>query len=694
MRSGARLIQAENSSSTISLLRLVSLTVFIGHANEPSRSNQSNRSSAGSLWASICVDVTSMCGILGIITRQQKASPVSQGDVIAMRDTMTARGPDSAGLFQQNNVVLAHRRLAIRDVAGGKQPWISPDGRFGLVYNGEIYNDDQLRDELKQKGYKFRTHSDTEVLMNAWQAWGKSCVHRLRGMFAFGIVDFVQNKWWLVRDRCGVKPLFYSQIGNDFVFASSIKAITRHPGFSAAPDLMTVRHYLSTLRLTLDDQTMFRNVSTVRPAEIIDCMEDQRANDIYWSPEQPTNVGIGFEESVDELENRLRESVAMRLKSDVPVGMMLSGGVDSNTLASLTYDQTGKSMTGRCGGGVDPNFDQSESDFQHAEYFAKQIGFDYKAIEVQQNDYRDSWEDLLGAYATPLSTPTDVIIFHVARSLKKEVGVALGGEGADEAFCGYSIPHWSGEDFDRSHAISGLQSSEAELMRASLTKQYGRDCFFSPSDHYLMTNGLVPRNSQSVLFNESVWPLADAKRRIEKYYDGLFESQGDRPMVQKYASVLFKLNLESLLGRLDSATMAASLEARVPYTDHHVIEQAFRLPHQFKIDVCPTEKKPWLSSLELAQRGSLRAKRVLRSVASRWMPEKLAQRPKMSFPTPLATWLNNDWRSWAAQKLKQSPFARELFRSEALDDLQRLPAGLSMWNWPILNLAMWGDEQF
>ncbi len=322
---------------------------------------------------------------------------------------MTARGPDECGLFQKQNVTLGHRRLAIRDLAGGKQPWISPNERFALVYNGEIYNDDSLRNELERLGFKFHTRSDTEVLMNAWLAWGKSCVRKLRGMFAFGMVDLVENRWWLVRDRCGVKPLFYSQIANEFVFASSIAAIKRHPQFTAAPNLVAIRHYLSTLRLTLDDQTVFENVYAVRPAEIICGSEAGLTHETYWSLDQPVFENQSYNDAVEALDDSLRESVKLRLKSDVPVGMMLSGGVDSNTLASITQAQTGKSMTGRCGGGVDTDAgttDDKTSDFFHAKNYAAKLKFDYEAIRVSPIQYLETWQQLVGDYATPLSTPT------------------------------------------------------------------------------------------------------------------------------------------------------------------------------------------------------------------------------------------------------------------------------------------------
>jgi asparagine synthase (glutamine-hydrolysing) len=293
-----------------------------------------------------------------------------------------------------------------------------------------------------------------------------------------------------------------------------------------------------------------------------------------------------------------------------------------------------------------------------------------------------------------LATPSDVIINHVATSLKKQVGVVLGGEGADEAFCGYTIPHWSGTDFDRSMALASSTSEHSDLARESLKRQYGRDLFFSASDHYLLTNGLIPRGSLASIFRDEIWTQADGQRAVERYYDGLFDRQPDRPMAEKYKRVLFRVNLESLLGRLDSATMSASLEARVPFTDHRVVELAFQTPHEFKIDVRPEEKKPWLSSQELASRGSLRSKRVLRSVAARWMPNEIAQRPKQSFPTPLPKWINNDWKSWSADKLKKSDFANSIFRQDSLDAVASLPSHLSMWKWPLVNIAMWGDAVF
>lgn len=607
---------------------------------------------------------------------------------------MAARGPDDSGLFREGPVALAHRRLAIRDIQDGQQPWVSQNGRFVLVFNGELYNDVEIRDELAQKGIYLRTRCDTEVLAEAWSVWGQGCLERLRGMFAFGVLDRHSNETWLVRDRCGVKPLFYADVGDDFVFASSISAIKKHPRFSAQPNFAAVRHYLQTLRLTLDRETVFKGVFTLRPAEIIHIANNRRTHRIYWELPTQTDDQIGFEEAVQQTEQTIEDAVQLRLKSDVPVGMMMSGGVDSNTLATYARQHQKGQLVGVCGGGVQPEACDKGGDFEFASECANELGVDYSESRVPEADYLETWQKLVAEYETPISTPTDVIINHVAKRLKQSVGVALGGEGADEVFCGYEVPHWSGSDFDRSRSLSCLDAVDAEQFRASLQQQYGRTGFESASQHYLSANGLVPVSAQQSLFNARYWNDAQRGRSAELYYDQLFAGRGKTSMSQQYARVLFQVNLESLLSRLDSATMSAGLEARVPYTDHRLVEQAFRYPHHFKIDVCPSETKPWLSSMELAQRGSLRSKRVLRAVASRLMPKRLACRPKMSFPTPLVSWLDQNWKGWISDKLLTSPFANEVFQKSALQELTKLPSSLALWNWPVVNTILWGDRCF
>ncbi len=634
-----------------------------------------------------------MCGILGIISTRSDQL-LDRSDVLAMRDTMVDRGPDGAGFYRHRNITLAHRRLAIRDPLHGQQPWISADQRYALVYNGELYNDDQIAAQLRAEGIALRTQCDTEVLAEAWAAWGPNCVSRLRGMFAFGVVDLKTSACWLVRDRFGIKPLFYSWVDGDLVFASSIAAIRRHPRFKSAPNYRAVAHYLQTLRSTLDCQTLLDNVFTLRPAEMICYGQDLRTQRFYWQLPTTADSGLDLDEASRQIEQTLEDSVARHLKSDVEVGMMMSGGVDSNTLATMTRHQLNRSVIGVCGGGIQTDGRQQVgSDFQYARACAEHLDFDYADVTISAEQYLETWQDLVARSEGPLTTPTDAVIYHVARKLKTRCGVALGGEGADEAFCGYAVQHWSGSDYERSLDDSGLPSIARRQFRDSLVQQYGRDRFHSIAQHYLITNGLIDGAAQQLLFQPGLLPN-DVQRQIEWHYQQQFDRVAADNAAQKYAGVLLNLNLESLLRRLDHATMAASLEARVPYADHLLVEQAVRLPHHLKIDVSPAEAQPWLSSFQLAQRGSLRSKRVLRKLASRLVPPMLALRPKQSFPTPLVSWLGHQWNRWVEDKLRNSEIARHFFQRSALSEVIALPDHLALWKWPVLNVVLWGERCF
>lgn len=635
-----------------------------------------------------------MCGILGILSRPDR-DLVDIDVVKAMRDTMTDRGPDGCGFFRDRNITLAHRRLAIRDVANGQQPWVSQNRRYVIVYNGEIYNDHEIAKRLTDHGVSLRSKCDTEVLAEAWSLWGKDCVGMLRGMFAFGVVDLLTRKTWLVRDRFGVKPLFYSQVGNDFVFASSIAAIRKHPQFSSAPNAAAISHYMQTLRITLGKQTVFQNVYTLLPDEIIEIADGRLEHQRYWNlADHQNNDRLDFQSAASEVREILNEAVRLRLKSDVSVGMMMSGGVDSNILATTIKDQSSSAMIGVCGGGTAPNLPPTpDGDFEYAQECASTLGLDYDEVRISARQYLESWQYLVKHLEAPLATPTDPIIYQIAKRLRNFCGVALGGEGADEAFCGYEVQHWSGNDYERAKNPRSLNEIQTQQFRNSLTKQYGSDSFGSIGDHYLKANTLIPQAAQNALFADHF--LTDETYvQVADHYQSAFDAYPEQSHAQQYANVLLSVNLESLLRRLDTSTMAAGLEARVPYTDHLLMEKALSLPHDFKIDVCPSESQPWLSSLELSQRGSLRSKRLLRKIANGILPERLANRPKKSFPTPLAAWLNDDFKTWVTNKFQNSSFAQQVFKPAALKELANGPPEISLWKWPVVNTILWGESCF
>ncbi|MFQ5734538.1 MAG: asparagine synthase (glutamine-hydrolyzing) [Planctomycetaceae bacterium] len=631
-----------------------------------------------------------MCGILGIVAAPGNTVAVSDSRLRAMRDRMTARGPDDAGEFLRENVAFAHRRLSIRDLEAGRQPWVSADGECVLTYNGELYNDAELRRELESLGHRFTTRCDTETLMAAYREWGADCVLRLRGMFAFGAYDFRDDSLLLARDRFGVKPLFLAEVGGTLVFASSIPAILAHPRSIKRPHLPAVSHLLSTFRLTLGRSTVYEGVRQLLPAETLMWKDGKLRIERYW--DYPDEEGShDYESAVHRLRETLGESVRRRLVSDVPVGLFLSGGVDSSTIACLVRESTDQPMIARCGVGGD---DRS-GDAGHARRCADFGGFDFGEVRVSPSDYFECWRELLADYQTPVSTPTDVVLHRLAQEMKERVGVVLGGEGADEALCGYAVQHWAGHEYDDWRRLRNIRDDEAfEGFRQALQQQYGRASFHSRADHFFALNSLIPGDAKAALFQPWAWKAAERDEVMHAVYSGHLDEPGDGPTARRYKTLLHRVNLEGLLARLDTATMAANLEARVPYTDHALVEAMFRVPMRHQIDAAHSALRGPHCAAVLHSRDELRSKRLLRSVAAELMPAELAQRKKASFPTPVARWLQNDWSNEVRATLTTSEFGRALFRPAVLSELaDNLPAA-GMWLWPLMNVLHWGDREF
>ncbi|QDT38853.1 asparagine synthase (glutamine-hydrolyzing) [Stratiformator vulcanicus] len=636
-----------------------------------------------------------MCGILGIVDLPGRSPRLSRADVDAMRDTMADRGPDGAGTFAERNVILAHRRLAIRDREGGTQPWVTERPPLALVYNGEIYNDTELK-RLLSTGVsgEFQTRCDTEVIPAAYLRWGERCVEHFAGMFAFGLYDLRQDRLLLARDRFGVKPLYFSVIGSQFVFASSIASILRHPELTPEPNYRAVSHYLSTLRLTLARETMYRGIFSLLPGERLIWDRGQIRIERYWNypsagmaSEKPDDVW----EAAETLQQDLRRSVSRRLRADVPVGLFLSGGVDSSTLSVAVRDQTNRDLPAVCGFGTG-----AEEDLSAAKRCADHVKADLTPVRVDADRYRGRWEAMVERFRLPMATPNDVVIAEISAAIKPTAGVVLGGEGADELLAGYDAVSRGADDFDRLRAIetgqSGLTPSAERLFRSSLLRYSGRTQFESAVDYYFATNSLLLPEAKRALLRPQVWEAIDADDAVRQWYAGFFEA--GQQTADGYARLLHEVNLESLLSRLDRATMSVGLEARVPYTDHELVATAFRMPHELKIAVAPEEPAPFLAAGELKRRGTLEGKRPLRTLARSVLPHALADRPKTSFPTPVGRWLSQEWSASTAERLRSSEFLRTMLTDEAVDGLADATPHLGMQAWPLVNLAMWGDSEF
>ena len=646
-----------------------------------------------------------MCGLAGMLT-PSVLTDADRRAVAAMAEAVADRGPDGFGRVESQGCLLAHRRLAIRDASGGRQPMASPCGRVHLVYNGELYNDAALRAELGgPRGHgrqPWATRCDTETVLAAYLRWGVDCLPHLQGMFALAIYDARDRSLLLARDRCGVKPLFYATAGGGLVFASTVAAVLEHPQVSRQPDFAAMSHYLGSFRLTLGRRTLYDGIRQISPGERLVARDGRvrldRWNDVptchHDSVETARPDRDQLVAAADELEARLTDAVDRRLVSDVPVGLLLSGGVDSAVLASMLRDRCGASMlamgAGEQPGGVD------DAELASARATAAELGLEFEPVVIDDASYVRTWEELLGRTRLPLATPSDIPIHQLAVAMKARVGVVLGGEGADELLGGYALPHFAARDFHLASDRSQVRPSAWPGFVNSLQRATGKASFPSLTDHFLSVNSIIPPAAKAAMWQPDVWDAAHRDEPVRAYYAGLLgaRSLGSATPQRRVYRALMQVNLEGQLARLDSSTMLAGLEARVPYCDGELIDRIAPLPWSMHLGLRPGERQPFRAAAELMADNAIESKRLLRAVAARRLPSRIARRPKASFPTPAARLLGGVLAGEVTALLKTSRFARQLFDPSVLAAWADAPAAAGMMLWPVVNLVRWGEREF
>lgn len=616
-----------------------------------------------------------MCGILGVIAVRGEEPCVTDQDLVSMRDTMTRRGPDGAGLLRIENLALAHRRLAILDGStAGKQPMSTPDGRFHLVYNGELYNDRELRAELLQLGAVpggFRGECDTETVLFAFATWGAAAFAKFRGMFALGIYDTQRHELHLARDPLGLKPLYYHQstgatgqapVG-ELTFASEPTAILRHPAIDPLPDLPMVSAYLTTLRSVLGSRTLFHGVSALMPGEraVFDTLTNTLKLAKFALP-STVQASADFEEVQEQVRCAMEDSVARHLRSDVPVCSFLSGGLDSTILCHIEKE-LGSDLRTWCSGG--PEIPGEESDFHFAREVAEQLGTTHHEVPVDRKLFIENWAMMVREQGLPLSTPNEVAIYSIAHDLRSAGQVvALSGEGADELFGGYGPALQAADDFIN---VPGDRRSGGQFLLESVA-------------------WVSPKIKPHVLSHDA-WEAVQGDEFLFEHYDQAFQGaqQEVGPQASKldpYLRVQRHINLTGLVQRLDTATMLASVEGRTPFADWSVARLAEGLPMTTKFNLTPAG-----GTGGTALATAVQSKLILREAWRGKISEKVIQRVKHSFPIPFEQWIEDlGWR------LESSPFAHVAFNNEVREAVLRDPNEHWQFAWPMLNLAMWGDR--
>ena len=564
-----------------------------------------------------------MCGIVGIVKLDPRET-VEEARLKRMRDVLRHRGPDGEGLWIDGPVGLAMRRLAIVDVAGGHQPMANEDETAWIVYNGEIYNHADLRPGLEQRGHAYRTRSDTETVLHLYEEEGERCVERLQGMFAFALWDRARRQLLLARDRLGIKPLYYAYTDDALLFASEIKAILAGGSTRPALNETILPEFLAT-GFVAGPETFFRGVRKLLPGRTLSWSPPDRLRERrYWRLASTIDdAPVTLEERAREVRARLTGAVRSHLMSDVPLGLFLSGGIDSSGLAALMAPMVKEPIRTFAVGFSDPE----ANELAYARLAARAVGAEHREVVVAPSEFFGTLPNLVWHEDEPIAFPSSVPLYFVSRLAREHVKVVLTGEGADELFLGYNryrVTAWN-ERLGRAYwalTSRGLQGKVRGLTGRlpKPVRRYAARAFpaLEPGPRALFYENFAtfPVALQPQLLADpgllaSRDPYAEGLRCYEEAPGGTLERMSHADL-QTY--------LVELLMKQDQMSMAASVESRVPYLDHEFVEHVTAIPGRFKL-------RGW------------QTKAVLRAALRDLVPREILTRRKMGFPVPVGRWL-------------------------------------------------------
>ncbi|MGH6665178.1 MAG: asparagine synthase (glutamine-hydrolyzing) [Pseudolabrys sp.] len=596
-----------------------------------------------------------MCGIVGFVDGSEGRGSDGASAAGAMTASLQYRGPDDEGVWadDQAGIALGHRRLSIIDLsAAGHEPMVSHDGRYVITYNGEVYDYGALRAELQARGVKFIGHSDTEVLLESIAAYGvEAMVPRLIGMFAFAVWDRKERALKLVRDRLGIKPLYWGKFGSLFLFGSEIKALRAHPGWTPRIDRGAVASYLRHSYIPAP-HTIYQHVHKLEPGKILTLpWHGEPGLSAYWNARDVALQGIANplqasdSELTDRLEKLALDAVRMRMIADVPLGALLSGGVDSSTVVALMRAANVGPVKTFTVGFAQSDYDESA----HAEKIAKHLGTEHHTLPISSRQALDVIPRLPDYYDEPFADSSQIPTYLISAMTRQHVTVALSGDGGDELFAGYNRYQAAGS---YTSGIGGWPRPMRKTLGAALTslspERWDRLAPYLPSrlrvpqlgdKLYKLANLMQAHGAdesyRSIITHwepAEIMPDAAEPNAIwsEKSVNRDFPDLVERMQFIDLVSYL----PDDILTKLDRASMAFALEARVPLLDHRLVEFAWALPRRAKL------------------RGNT-TKWLLRQVLYKYVPAELIERPKMGFAIPLAEWLRGPLRDWAETLLEE-----------------------------------------
>lgn len=494
-----------------------------------------------------------------------------------MTSCLTHRGPDDSGIYMGNKIAFGHKRLKIIDLTKkGHQPMSDSKKEIFIAFNGEIYNFQEIRQDLIKKGYSFNSSSDTEVIIYAYKEWGINCIKRFNGMFAFALYDKNKDNLYLVRDRFGIKPLFYTIHNNEVIFSSEVKSILKYPKFIKEPNWRAISSYLS-YRYVLGEETFFKNIYSVLPAHYLKIKNNKIKKIEYWDiPLISNKKDKGKAFYIKKIRELLTNSVKLRMISDVPIGAYLSGGLDSSIIVSLMSKLTKESLKT-----YSIAFKQKGyNELKYAKLVANRYKTDHKEIILDAEEYLKTMKKLIEYKDSPLAVPNEIPIYLMSKVLKKDITVVLSGEGADEIFSGYGRIFRSPFDYYR---IKLTPRWFQKLFFNSLIKKYLDNNFRNKIDHFLYLYSYFPLDEKKSIFNSYMNGLIKNDIDLKNIFKEKFCKAKNLSYYDQISYVFEKLHLVGLLGRVDNSTMATAVEARVPFVDHELVEFMFSVPHKYKL---------------------------------------------------------------------------------------------------------------
>lgn len=607
-----------------------------------------------------------MCGIAGVAVSLGNRPRAEMRHLRAMRDALRHRGPDGAGEFDGGHILLAHRRLAVIDpTPAGAQPMSTPDGRFTIVYNGELYNDAALRASLAARGVVFRSSSDTETMLHALALDGPGALRNVRGMYALAFLDATRNTLLLARDPLGIKPLFVWKSalpggGCELAFASQPAAFAHHPAFVARPDWAVVSAFLTTIRSTLGERTLLQGVRLVQPGAAlrVNLADPALPEESIDARPAPASTIRGEEEALEVTRAVVSESVAAHLRSDVPLCCLLSGGLDSTIITTLAAAKLGApGLRTYCAGAASgPGANPHPDDLAVSRSVSELLGTQHAQAVVSRELFLERWAEMVDRQKWPLSTPNEVAIHEVAARLRADgCIVTLSGEGADELFGGYDLILGDAADFEQRSAAAGILPGTPQHA-PNLGRFFIENAAWTPpaAKSDLLT-------ADALRDSEHDAPLFDQYRRTCAQATAAFPNS----TTHAHLNILQSVNLAGLLLRLDSASMLAGVEGRTPLADVRIASLCAALP----------------AHLLFAGRGVESTKVALRRAFADSLPDAVVRRPKASFPLPFQSWI-------ADVDVGRSEFLSRLLTPEALRAVSMRPGETWRLAWPALNLAM------